>query len=265
MNIFFIEIKQNIKSLIIWSVGIIFLVVSGMVKFSSFASSSQTANELMSSFPKTVQAIFGISGFDLSKAIGFYGILFLYIAIMAGINAAMLGSGILSKEEQYRTTEFIFVKPVTRNRVITAKLFAGIFSLIILNIVTLAASLAMLSTYALDSSSLKIVATLVVALFILQLLFFFIGTFFASISKSPKTTAALSASTVLLGYFIYVAVGLSDKFDFLKYLSPFLYFDARYIIANSSISLLYLLISFTIIAITLASTYFFYGRRDLNI
>ena len=130
MNIFIVEMKAYRKALIIWVFGIIFMVVAGMGKYVALSNSSQSINDLFAQMPKSMQTLFGISSFDLSKASGYYGMLFLYLALMATIHAAMLGANIISKEERDKTAEFLLSKPISRNKIITAKLAAAIMNIL---------------------------------------------------------------------------------------------------------------------------------------
>ena len=59
MNIFRREMKANRKSLIIWTIGVVFMVASGMGKFSSLEGSGQSMNALMADMPKSMQAKIG--------------------------------------------------------------------------------------------------------------------------------------------------------------------------------------------------------------
>ena len=110
MNIFIVEMKAHRKGLIIWAFGILFMVAAGMGKYVALSSSGQSMNDLFAQMPKSMQAIMGIGTFDLSKASGYYGMLFLYLVLMATVHAAMLGADIISKEERDKTAEFLLVK-----------------------------------------------------------------------------------------------------------------------------------------------------------
>ncbi|KJS86413.1 MAG: ABC transporter, partial [Peptococcaceae bacterium BICA1-8] len=125
MNVFIREMKSNRKSLIIWCIGIFLLIASSMGKYAGLSASGQSMNELLAQMPKSFQAIMGIGTFDLSTPIGYYGVLFAYLVVMATIHATMLGANIISKEEREKTAEFLFAKPVSRNRIITSKLLAS--------------------------------------------------------------------------------------------------------------------------------------------
>jgi len=62
---------------------------------------------------------------------------------MAKIHASMIGAAIISKEERDKTTEFLFAKPVSRNEIITAKLFSGFANILIFNLITTTSSIIM--------------------------------------------------------------------------------------------------------------------------
>ncbi|MBZ9609673.1 ABC transporter permease [Clostridium estertheticum] len=132
MNVFIVEMRAHRKGLIIWAFGILFMVVAGMGKYVALSVSGQSMNDLFDQMPKSMQKIFGIGSFDLSKASGYYGMLFLYLALMATIHAAMLGADIISKEERDKTAEFLLSKPISRNKIITSKLLAAFVNVLIL-------------------------------------------------------------------------------------------------------------------------------------
>src|SRR5690348_7714175 len=104
MTLFLREMRANRKSLIIWCVCVIFMVVSGMGKYGATESAGQSMNEIISQMPKSLQAMMGVGSLDISSAIGYYGILFLYLILMATIHAMMLGATIIAKEERDKTS-----------------------------------------------------------------------------------------------------------------------------------------------------------------
>ncbi len=112
MNIFWREMKANRRALIIWSIGVVLLVTGGMGKYAGLTASGQSINDLLAQMPSSLKAILGMGSFDLTTATGYYGVLFLYLTLIAAVHAAMLGAGIISKEERDKTAEFLFLKPV---------------------------------------------------------------------------------------------------------------------------------------------------------
>ncbi len=97
MNIFLRELRANLKSLIIWSVVVILLIVIGVAKFSAFANDPQML-AILDSMPKAMLEALNLRAFNLTTLSGFYGIMFVYFGLMGAIAAAMWGSDIISKE-----------------------------------------------------------------------------------------------------------------------------------------------------------------------
>ena len=265
MNIFFREIRAYRKGLLFWCLGLIALIGSGMAKCATMNNTGQSMTDMVAMFPQSIQAIFGLTGFDLNKASGYFGILFAYIALMATVHAVMIGADIMSKEERDRTSEFLFVKPISRSKVVTAKILSGMFCLAIINVVTLISSIYFVSIFTKGDSFNNEILILMVGLFILQMLFFFVGTAIAAIHKKPKTSPSIATAILLATFIMSFLINVNEKIDFLKYITPFKYFDAKDIIANNSLDLVYLVISTILIIIMIFMTYVYFYKRDLSI
>jgi len=265
MNVFVIEMKAHRKSLIIWCIAILLMVGSGMSKYEVFSTSGQSINDVMNKLPKVVQSIFGIGAFDLSKASGFYALLFLYLVLMTTIHAAMLGANIIAKEERDKTTEFLMVKPISRNKIITAKLSAAFVNIVILNLVTLISSIAIVGYFSKGESVNGDIELLMAGMFILQLMFMFIGTALAAVSKKPKTAPAVATGLILAAYLLSTAIDINSKLENLKFFTPFKYFEAKNLLPSGGFEPVFVILSVLIIAVLLSTTYVFYRRRDLNV
>ena len=265
MNIFIREMRAHRKSLILWCIGVLIMVVSGMSKYAVYSGTGKSINDIMAEMPKSVQLIFGTGSFDLSKASGFYGMLFLYLVIMATVHAAMLGATIIAKEERDKTAEFLFVKPVSRNKIITAKLLAAFTNILIFNIVTLLSSIWIVRYYSKGEAVTGDILKLMMGMFVLQLMFMLIGTGIAAISKKPKTAGSRATAILLVAFVLYKVSDMSSKLENLKYLTPFKYYDAKNLMYGGGFEPVYVILSVVIIAVLFGTTYVFYKRRDLNV
>jgi ABC-2 type transport system permease protein len=265
MNIFLKEMKSHRKSLIFWSIGVILMVASGMVKYESLSSSGQSMNEMLSGMPKSMLAVLGIGDFDISTATGYYGLLFIYLLLMATIHAAMLGATIIAKEERDKTSEFLFVKPVSRNRIITAKLLAAFLNILILNLVTFFSSIVLVGKYSDGEVVTGDIAITMAGMFILQLLFMVIGSSLAAVKRKSKTAASIATGVLLITYIISVAIDLNENIVWLKYLTPFKYFEAKNVMFGGGLDIVYVLLSIIIIGVLGAITYISYQKRDLDV
>lgn len=265
MNIFVREIKANRKSLILWCIGVILMVVAGMGKYGVVSSSGEYMNDIISSMPKSLQVMFGTASFDLSKASGFYGVIFSYLVLMATIHASMLGANIISKEERDKTAEFLMVKPISRNKVITSKLLAAFLNIVIFNIITLISSITIVKYYAKGEGIASDIVVLTIGMFILQLIFLTIGTGIAAISKSPKTATTASTGILLITFILSMIVDMNSNLDGLKYIIPFKYYEAKNLMFGGGFEPAFVILSVIIIAVLLCTTYVFYRKRDLNV
>lgn len=263
MNIFLRELKANRKALIIWSVGMFLLVLSGMGKYTAY-SSGATSN-IFSKMPYSLKALLGIDSFDVTTMSGFFAFLFPYLEITAAIHAVLLGSGIIAKEERDKTTEFLMVKPVSRATIITAKFLAALVNVVVVNIVTLISSIIMVAAYNKGKDISGEVATFLLSMFIVQLIFLSLGALLSAIWKSAKASGSLAAGILLGCYVISKITDLTDRVNFLNVLSPFKYFSYQDIVNGNGLSFGTVMLSILLISIFAISTYFFYHKRDLSI
>lgn len=265
MNVFIREMNANRKALILWSIGVVLMISGSMGKYAGLSTSGQSINDLMAQMPQSLKAIMGIGTFDLTTINGYYGMLYIYLAMMAGIHATMLGAAIISKEERDKTVEFLFSKPISRAAIITSKLLAAVVSLLIFNLVTLASSILLVQTYGKGEGIIGDISRLMLGMFILQLIFLSIGTAIAAISKQPKKAQSLATGILLVTLILSVAIDLNQRLDVLKYLTPFKYFEAKSLMFTGGVDPVYLILSSVIIMVLIKVTYTFYESRDLNV
>lgn len=265
MNIYLREMKAHRWALMWWSVGMVALVSSGMAKYAAYETAGQSINEIFATLPKAVLAVFGMQGFDLLKASGFYGVLFLYIGVMGAIHAALLGASLISKEERDRTSEFLYTKPISRHLALTAKLLAGLTNIVIFNIATTLSSLYFVDYFSKGESVSSEITLLMVGLFFIQLIFFSIGALVAGVVRKPKAAPSIATSIMFLTFLISYLVNMSENLDFLKYVTPFKYFDALTLLTEAQLDPVYVGMSVLIVTLCVFGTYYFYSRRDLNV
>jgi ABC-2 type transport system permease protein len=241
------------------------MLAASMGKFEGLSSSGQSINEMLDKLPKSIQTIFGTGGFDLTKASGYYGVLFMYFALMATIHAAMLGANIISKEEREKTAEFLLVKPTSRYKIISAKLAAATLNIVIFNLITLISSIGLVNKMSKGETVTGEIVRLMIGMLFLQFIFLSIGTGIAAMTKNPKLSAALSTGILLITFILSIVVDLNNKLEGLKYLSPFKYFDAKIVMYSGGLKPIYIMLSIIIVGALIASTYIFYNKRDLSI
>jgi ABC-2 type transport system permease protein len=264
MNIFWRELKTYRKSMIFWSLGLIFLIASGMNKYQATAANGQI-NDLMAEMPKSLQVIMGGGALDLSKASGYFGILVLYFLLMATIHAAMLGGNIIAKEERDKTAEFLFVKPLSRHQIITWKLLSALTNILIFNLVSWISSMLIVGAYSKGEAVNGDISIVMLGMFILQLLFLVIGTSIAAVYRNSKKAASLATGIMLVTFILSIAIDFNDKLAFLKYVTPFKFYEAKNIMYGGGFDAVYVIISTVLIVLLTVVTYISFKKRDLHV
>jgi len=264
MNIFWREFKASFKSLIIWSVIVIVFNVVGFSKFTAYYGNPEML-AILDSMPPAVMDALSMRAFNLTTLTGFFGVMFVYFALMLSIAAAMWGSDAISKEERDKTVEFALTLPVTRGRVVFSKTAAALLDCILLLLVTWGITLVSSSKYAPESGFTSFVSISMLAFFILQLVFLAIGVLLGCTLKQYRRASSIAVAVILVTYFFSVISGLSDKVEFLKYFSPFKYFDPAMLLNESRFDLTFVLLSAGIVVASLVGGYFAYSKRDLYI
>lgn len=264
MNIFLRELKANFKSLLIWGGIVILFVVIGFAKFSAYADNPEML-AILDSMPSAMLDAFNLQAFNLTTLSGFYGVMFTYFALILSIAAAMWGSDIISKEERDKTVEFSLTLPVTRSKLVTSKTLAALVNCIGLLLFTWGATVVSAQPYQPDSKFYHFLALGMLALFIMQLIFLAIGIFLGCAMKQYKRAGSVAVSLLLVTYFMSIISGMHEKLDFLKYFSPFKYFDAGDLLHKGQMDTTYLLLSAVIIVVAMVGAYYTYARRDLYI
>ena len=240
------------------------LIMIAVAKFSAFAGDPSMLAMLDSIPPAFLDAL-NMRAFNLTTLSGFYGLMFIYFGLMGAIAAAMWGSDIISKEERDKTVEFSLVLPVTRSKVITAKMLAALFNTIAFVLITWVVSIVAVQSYNPDQVFYNFLALEMQAMFMIELIFLAIGLLLGCAMKQYKRSSSTAVAIILATYFMSIISGMQEKLDFFKYFTPFKYFDAGEIFRSGSLDSGYLLISAAVILVCVAGAYFVYERRDLYI
>jgi ABC-2 type transport system permease protein len=264
VNIFLRELKTNFRSLLIWGGIVILFSVTGFAKFRGYHENPELI-EVLTSMPPALLAAFNMNAFNLTTISGFFGVMFTFFALLLSIAAAMWGSDIISKEERDKTVEFSLTLPIRRSNLITAKTLAALVNCVGLLLIAWGVTLLNVAQYQPDADFYSYMNLGMLSLFIMQLLFLAVGIFLGCALKQHKRANSLAVFLLLGTYFVSILSGLKEELDFLKYVTPFRYFDPAILLRESSIDLTFVALSVGIIAVLIAGAYLTYSRRDLYI
>lgn len=243
---------------------IIFMYLS-MGKYAALSGDAAASQQLVQALPSTLQAVFGMTGLDLTTIQGYYGICFIFIAVMLAIHAGMLGADLVAKEERDKTAEFLYIKPRERVYFLAMKLLAGGVIMALIYVVTALATYGSIAMVNHGSVPIGDLVPFCWALLLVQVLFYSVGVFFAAILARSKQATMYVSIVVFVCYIAYVLQGLSDQFSWFRQITPFSYFSARDILASMSLNTGYVLICVAVSVALLGFATFRYVRRDFRI
>lgn len=258
------EFKCNIKTLFIWLAIIVFFLAVVFLVYPSIIKENESMKEVMDQmFSKEMLKIFNMDLISLDSVFGWLSTEgYIFILLLGGSYFALLGGTILLKEQSEHTIDFLYSKPISKNRILNSKLLLGlIYILIFCGIIALTN---LVGLYFSDDLDLKKWA-------LISLTPVFISSFFYTISMLSslyfkKTSTSIGANLgIVFGFYVLSILGLlSEKTGFLKYLSPFYYMDARSILIDSKIDILNIFIIVICSVIFTVSLYISYNKKELG-
>ncbi|HEX3028669.1 MAG TPA: ABC transporter permease subunit, partial [Clostridia bacterium] len=177
----------------------------------------------------------------------------------------ILAAGILSKEESDKTIEFLYAKPVTRNYIVTYKLLSTLLYIILFNGILGVVNIAIFEAVKKHDFDVGLLITLMMGALLLQLFFAALGFLVSVFLVKAKSILPLSIGVVIGTYILNTIAGLSNKTDWLKYLTPFKYVDAVDIVKTGRINGGYLVIMTVVIVVSIILSYVFYNRKNITV
>lgn len=258
------ELKVNFKSFLIWTLiiiafySVVFLVYPSIIN----GEEVESLNEMMKAFPEDLLKAFNM---DLASIDSAYGWLksegFVFILLIIGCYAGILGSNILLKEENDKTIEYLGTMPIKRKNIVLSKALVGVIYIILTTI-----AIGIFNYIGLDLSGdfdKKQYILLSITPILSSLPIFFICMFLSTFTNKTKKMLGASLGFVLLSYALNTLSSLSKNVEFLKYFSVFTLSDIRNVIINISININMIIISLLICIIFITVTIIRYNRKEL--
>ncbi|MDA8441649.1 MAG: ABC transporter permease subunit [Peptococcaceae bacterium] len=263
MNIYLHELSMYRKSTLVWSLAIVALVVVMLAMFPAFAQDAAGVQKILQGYPAAVRQAIGLNLSTITSFLGFYSFIYLYVMLCGAIQAMNLGTSILSQEVRDKTADFLLTKPVTRQKIMTAKILAALTCLVLTNICFFAAATIMARAVNTASYSRQIFLLLTATVFLVQLMFLTLGILISVLMPKIKSVLSISLGTVF-GLFILNMFGSTLGDTTLRYLTPFKYYDPAYIIKHSAYETSFVVVEILFIVVAISASYFLYARKDIN-
>jgi len=254
------ELKANLKTFLIWTITIAGMDFGFMLMYPSLQASMSKAMDAYANMG-ALTAAFGMDRLSMANPLGFYGVYVGAILSLGGaLFAAMIGTGILSKEEGGHTSEFLYTLPYTRVNVVLQKVVAVFLIILAFNVVNLLLGLLSFPLIA-AKLALKEILLYHLAQFTMHLEIAAISILLSAFTK--KINLGIGLGVAMLFYFLDMMSRVLEQLKFAKYITPFYYANAADVMGTRSIEqpLIWIGIGATISCILLGLWY--YNKRDL--
>lgn len=260
MTLFKHEMRQTRMSLVIWTASIGFLMAICILLFPEMKGEMDGVSDMFASMG-SFSAAFGMDRINFGSLDGFYAIECGNILGLGGaFFAAFCAVTVLGKEEKDHTAEFLLTHSVSRARIITEKLAAVLAQIVIMNVLTLAISIGSMYIVG-EEIPWENILLMHLAYFLLQLE---IGGICFGISAFVRRGGiGVGLGLAVMMYFLNIIANISDKAEFVKYITPFGFSDGADIITSGEIDVVMVSIGMALGIAGIIAAYVKYTKKDI--
>lgn len=259
MNIYWFEIKTQLKSTIIWTICFVLLgyaFIKGV--YPMYKEGAVQIKEMVQGMPPEFLKAFGMSDINtLFEFGGFYGFIFGYMALIGAIMSIIVSVAIFSREKRAKCMDFLITKPVFRRKIFLGKFLAGLTILTALNIFYVVA------LYLLQMDTSKEFILSLFSLYFTQLFFYSIGILLAIILKRIRSVSGIAMATGITAFALSAIIGLLEKPQ-LMILAPLKYFDPGAVYINGGYTSKYVVTAIIIFIVCIGFSYIKFSKSDVD-
>lgn len=255
------ELKLGKAFFLIWTLTIGLLLAMCVFLYPEMETQMNDIGDMFSSMGNFSTA-FGMDKLNFGSFIGFYGIeCGNILGLGGGFFSAICAISALCKEERDKTAEFLLTHPVSRKRIINEKLISVIIQIVAMNVIIFAIAVASAAAIG-EEVPMKELLLLHTAYLAMQLEFG--GICFGISAFLSRGGMGLSLGLVAVMYFLNIIANITEKAEFLKYITPYGYAEASEIISELEIAPVPLAVGAALTAAGIAAAYIKYSAKDIT-
>lgn len=247
--------------MLIWSVVIGGMLMLCLLLYPELGKEAKAMEEVVKNMGGFTAA-FGMDRLSYGDLMGFYGI---YGGCMLGIGgiffSAVLGTGMLAKEEKEHTAEFLLTHPAGRGKVFAEKFAAMLAQMLMLNLFVILFSIVSFGIIG-EKPDWETFLLFHAAQVLMQLEILCICYGVSAFLKRGSVSVGIGAAALL--YFLGVFGNITEKAEAVRYITPYAYADAADIIPDAALDgkLIALGMAYAVMGIGIG--YRHYIRKDIG-
>lgn len=265
MNIYKFELKNLLRSFLLWSLSIFAIQIMFMAFYPSMSKDAATLDLILQNYPPELLQAFGFGEqSSLATVLGYYAFVFAFVQLCLAIQSAYYGFNLLSVEEREMTGDFLFTKPVKRSQILFSKYLAVMSVLFMTNIVIWLSTFLTLELFR-DGKAYDIQAVIVLLLSVplFQLFFISIGLLVTVMTKKIKSVLSY-ALALSFGLYILNALRGIVGGKTLGLVTPYYHFEPSNILTTGEITFQRYWLTLIIIVLGHLVCYLKYPKRNIS-
>lgn len=260
------ELKNRKWSLLVYCIGSFLLLWTYAATFTSSQSSTQQLQELIKSYPKGLLDALGLSDLSMNTIEIYlnakhFSLLWPLLAIILALSRA---GNYIAGEIQTGTMGLLLALPLKRWQLFFAKYSAGLLTIIIFTFVSVFGIIPLASLYGVPTHIHTLSsAWVLVTLFMWAI--YAVGMLVSAYSQEKGTVYAIAGGLLVILYTANILSLIVSKLHWLRYISPFYYFNTQQVLSTGTIAGSSVLVFGSTILITTTFACRRFCRRDVSV
>lgn len=255
------ELRLGRVAFWIWSGVLACLLATCVFLYPEMKGEMEQMGDIFASMGSFTDA-FGMDKLNFGTLIGYYAIECGNVLGLGGaFYAALTAGAALCGEEKNRTAEFLLTHPVSRTRVAAEKLISVLLRMAGMNVVVFAVSVASVAAIG-EEIPWKELCLLHLAHCLMTLEI--AGICFGLSAFLRGGSAAIGLGVAVLFYMMNIFANITEKVEFLKYLTPFAYCDGGTIVEQGGLDWPKVAIGLGIAAVCVLAAFWYYPKKDIH-
>lgn len=242
MNLIKRELKDNLKSISIWLLIILILLITIIIIHPLAIEKMSSLNEMLEQFPQDIIKALNLTNTSFEDILDYFFYEFQFILLSSCILGGILGANIIAKEETDNTIQFLFAKPISRTNILLAKIITTLIYLLLFNFILFSTTAITINLTSNQSINYLTLCNLFSNQLLLQITYASLGILIATLISKPKTSSSLIGGIIIVSFILGIISKIADKVASLSYLS-----FTTYLMNDNFIELRFMEVKYTII------------------
>ncbi|MCA9386964.1 ABC transporter permease subunit [Candidatus Dojkabacteria bacterium] len=265
LSIINFELKSLNRFYIWWNIAWISMILLIVPFYSSISEESEKFGELYENLPEGIRVAFSLDANTLSTIEGFINTELVELLVLAtSILGLYFGARSIQREINNKSLLFLVTKPVSRFSIFFGKAKAVLISSFFANAVLFGFVYFAAEIMTTETISLLYVVSSFLVIMLYLFLYYSLG-LMLGVLREGGSALGVGVVAVISTFMFNIVSNLSDKADFLKYLTPYYYLDLKTVINdNVGINLFNYFIILSITVTFFIIGYLIFKNKDID-